>query len=166
MYAVSDEFFAQDLESKVKLQNEYTYSGYSSLGEEITAGRKDLLETFTLCREYQLDHPYVLQNKPLHGPVPWPNEQYKNVLTNFSTKINPVGDQILSLLALGLGIKENYFESIMKESFFIARVMKYPDMRYSTQLGINSHTDYGMLVIGGSDVSGLYVRPPHKGEER
>lgn len=47
------------------------------------------------------------------------------------------------------------------------RVLRFPAADATSERGIGSHTDYGLLVIAAQDdVGGLYIRPPVPGEAR
>lgn len=102
--------------------------------------------------------------------VPWPNETYKAVMTNYMSEIGKIGDILLKLMALGMGLDVNTFYNYARHGWDHMRVLRFPSKINANgiaQRGIGAHTDYGLLVIASQDdVGGLYIRPPVRGEKR
>lgn len=74
---------------------------------------------------------------------------------------------MLSLMGLGLGLAPDFFYKFTYDSWGHMRVLRFPSNESETALGINSHTDYGLLVLASQDdVGGLWIRPPIEGEVR
>jgi len=164
----SKKFFAKPLEFKAQCISDTTYSGYIASGEEITAGEKDFSEIFTVCKDFSEDDEHVKAKWPCHGPCPWPEEEYKTSMSAFTEMIGNMGDRLLKLTALGLGLEINTLFEIAKDGWHHMRVLRFPKgTEENASRGIGAHTDYGLLVIANqNDVGGLYVRPPVEGEIR
>jgi hypothetical protein len=86
----------------------------------------------------------------------------------FMTQLGAIGEKLLRLTALGLGLADiDPFTSLTVDGWHHMRVLRFPASSAQTSRGIGAHTDYGMLVIAAQDeVGGLYVRPPVEGERR
>ena len=164
----SRRFFGMPLAHKSRLVSELTYSGYIASGEEVTAGEADYSEIFTVCPDVPLDDPRVAAGWPGHGPVPWPDGGYRQAMTGFMAGLGAIGEMVLELVALGLGLPEpDALTRLTAGGWHHMRVLRFPARSATTSRGIGAHTDYGLLVIAAQDdVGGLYVRPPVEGEPR
>ncbi|WP_103354041.1 isopenicillin N synthase family oxygenase [Amycolatopsis sp. CA-128772] len=165
--AASRRFFARSLPEKVKFVSDLTYSGYIASGEEVTAGEADFSEIFTVCPDIPFGDPRVTGNWPCHGPVPWPDEGYRTAMTAHLREVGGIGERLLQLVALGLGVEIDRLTRLTREGWHHMRVLRFPARSATTERGIGAHTDYGLLVIAAQDdVGGLFVRPPVPGEHR
>jgi 2-oxoglutarate dioxygenase / 2-oxoglutarate/L-arginine monooxygenase/decarboxylase len=166
--AVSRQFFALPLSTKSRHVSDLTYAGYIASGEELTAGEADYSEIFTVCKDLPLDDSRVQAAWPCHGPVPWPNQAYRHGMKMFTEELGSIGDRLLELVSLGLGLADlRALSKWAEDGWHHMRVLRFPAASPTTTRGIGAHTDYGMLVIAAQDdVGGLYVRPPVEGETR
>lgn len=166
--AASRRFFALPQEIKSRHVSDLTYSGYIASGEEVTAGEADYSEIFTVCKDVPLTDPRVQHGWPCHGPVPWPDPDYRRSMRTFMDELGATGEKLLSLVALGLGLTDPAtLTDLTRDGWHHMRVLRFPARSEHTARGIGSHTDYGLLVIAAQDdVGGLYVRPPVEGEPR
>jgi isopenicillin N synthase-like dioxygenase len=164
----SKRFFQLPTQVKSSHVSDLTYSGYIGAGEEITAGETDHDEIFTVCKDIPLTDPRVTLRWPCHGPAPWPDEAYRRSMLAFMDELGGVGERLLRLTALGLGLKTiDALTELTRDGWHHMRVLRFPDRYEQSGHGIGSHTDYGLLVIAvQDDVGGLYVRPPVEGEKR
>jgi len=165
----SRRFFALPLSDKVRLVSDLTYAGYVASGEEVTAGERDFSEIFTVCKDLPATDPRVRAGWPCHGPVPWPDPVYRGVMSALMSQFGLIGDKILKLTALGLGLPDmNALTDLATDGWHHMRVLRFPARSAVTSRGIGAHTDYGMLVIATQDDvgQGLFVRPPVDGEKR
>jgi isopenicillin N synthase-like dioxygenase len=167
-YRSSRRFFQLPMEAKARCVSDLTYSGYIASGEEVTAGEADLSEIFTVCKDVPATDRRVRQNLPCHGPAPWPDAGYQHDMQAFMGGLGSVGDRLLQLTALGLGLPDrNTLTRLASDGWHHMRVLRFPAKSEHATRGIGAHTDYGMLVIAAQDeVGGLYVRPPVPGEKR
>lgn len=164
----SRRFFRMPLELKSQHISDLTYSGYIASGEEVTAGEADYSEIFTVCRDVPLQDARVQAKWPCHGPVPWPDEEYHQSMKAFMDELGSIGEKLLQLTALGLGLDDlNALTELTRNGWHHMRVLRFPAVSQTSARGIGAHTDYGLLVIAAQDeVGGLYVRPPVEGEKR
>jgi isopenicillin N synthase-like dioxygenase len=167
-FEASRRFFAMPMASKARCISDLNYAGYVASGEEVTAGEADFSEIFTVCPDLPLDDPRVRAQWPCHGPVPWPDELYRQSMVDFMGVLGTVGERLLRLTALGLGLNDmNTLTDLTHDGWHHMRVLRFPARTEKTARGIGAHTDYGLLVIAAQDeVGGLYVRPPVEGEAR
>lgn len=167
-FEASKRFFRMPLELKSKCVSDLTYSGYIASGAEITAGEADLSEIFTVCKDIPQSDPRFQAQWPCHGPVPWPDEAYHHGMKAFMEELGSIGEKLLALTALGLGLHNiNALTDLTRDGWHHMRVLRFPTVSQKSARGIGAHTDYGLLVIAAQDdVGGLYIRPPVEGEER
>ncbi|MEV6830573.1 2OG-Fe(II) oxygenase family protein [Amycolatopsis sp. NPDC051102] len=165
--AESRRFFARSLPEKAKFVSDLTYSGYIASGEEVTAGEADFSEIFTICPDIPLGDPRVTGSWPCHGPVPWPDDSYRSAMMAHLREVGSIGEKLLQLVALGLGVEIDRLTRLTREGWHHMRVLRFPARSATTERGIGAHTDYGLLVIAAQDdVGGLSIRPPVPGEHR
>ncbi|EMQ97322.1 isopenicillin N synthase family dioxygenase [Paeniglutamicibacter gangotriensis] len=164
------DFFALPVEQKLKLDNRSSaqFRGYTRLGAEITRGRADSREQIDygpereVLSEIPADAPYL----NLQGPNQWPAEfpQLENVAMDWATLMNQVGSELLSALAVGLGLPQEYFaEPFDHAPAWMGKLVHYvgggivPEA--GTQ-GVGAHADYGFITLLLQDsVGGLQVQP-------
>lgn len=166
-FEASRRFFRQPLEAKAQCISDLTYSGYIASGEEVTAGEADYSEIFTVCKDVPPMDPRVRAQWPCHGPTPWPDPGYRQDMTAFTEELGSVGERLLRLTALGLGLEIDALTRLTGDGWHHMRVLRFPAVTSKSARGIGAHTDYGLLVIAAQDdVGGLLVRPPVEGEQR
>lgn len=78
--STNKEFCKMPFNEKVQHVSHLTYSGYIASGEEQTDGKHDASEIFTITPDIEENDMRVKNQWPCHGPVPWPNESYKNAM--------------------------------------------------------------------------------------
>ncbi|WP_030204587.1 isopenicillin N synthase family oxygenase [Streptomyces sp. NRRL S-87] len=168
--AASRRFFARPYPEKAALVSDVSYSGYIASGEELTAGRPDRSEVFTVTPDLPPTHPRVRAGWPAHGPVPWPDSGYRAAMEAYLAVVGELGERLLRLVALGLRLGERgaaALAGLTRGGWHHMRVLRFPARTVAGGSGIGAHTDYGLLVIAAQDeVGGLYVRPPVPGEDR
>lgn len=102
----SKRFLSLPLEAKAQHVSDLTYSGYIASGEEVTAGEADYSEIFTVCMDVPVSDQRVQERWPCHGPAPWPDQAYAQAMTAFMTELGAIGEKLLRLTALGLGLPD------------------------------------------------------------
>ncbi|OZG71672.1 MFS transporter [Hahella sp. CCB-MM4] len=168
-FEASKRFFSRPLTQKAACISQYSFSGYVSRGEEITAGKVDQSEIFTICPDIPKDDWRAKAQWPCHGPVPWPDSEYELAMKSFMGGLGSIGDKLLRLIALGLGLSDlNALADLAQNGWHHMRVLRFAAAGTdASSRGIGAHTDYGMLVIAAQEeVPGLYIRPPVEGEKR
>ncbi|WP_080427502.1 2OG-Fe(II) oxygenase family protein [Burkholderia ubonensis] len=152
-------FFKKSLPEKKMHISELTYSGYVAYAEEQTAGEPDFSEVFTVCKDVSLADERVKEQWPCHGPVPWPDKEYEESMLDFMGRFGGVvGEELLKLTALGLGLEINALTDLSVDGWHHMRVLRFPQATSEEDRGLGAHTDYGMLVIAVQrDAGGLDV---------
>ncbi|PHH77656.1 hypothetical protein CDD80_386 [Ophiocordyceps camponoti-rufipedis] len=166
----SKRFFRRPLVEKRACVDSRSYSGYIASGEEVTDGVRDYSEIFTVTKDLPLSDQRVMESWPCHGPCPWPDNGFKEVISRYIAELGGCGQRLLQLIELGLGVQAGSLTRYTTDGWHHMRVLRFP-ARHLTNgkgksgRGIGSHTDYGLLVIGSQDhIGGLFVRPPKEGE--
>lgn len=168
-FAENKRFFASPMEHKAKHVSDISYAGYIASGEEITAGKADYSEIFTVTKDLAPSDPRVRGGWPCHGPVPWPEGAYRQAMSRFMDALGEMGDKLLQLVALALDFDSmDDLRNLARDGWHHMRILRFPTETPENEgRGIGAHTDYGLLVIASQDeVGGLYVRPPVEGEKR
>ncbi|WP_329410176.1 hypothetical protein OG563_46700 [Nocardia vinacea] len=168
-FATNKRFFARPMGYKAQHTSDLSYTGYIASGEEITAGKPDYSEIYTVTKDLPLDDPRVRAGWPCHGPAPWPDLEYRDAMARFMGALGEIGDKLLRLLALALNLESmDTLANIARDGWHHMRVLRFPAETPDNEgRGISAHTDYGLLVIAGQDdVGGLHIRPPVAGEKR
>jgi isopenicillin N synthase-like dioxygenase len=167
-FDASRRFFSLPFERKARCVSDLSYSGYIASGEEITAGENDYSEIFTVTPDFPLHDWRVQAQWPCHGPAPWPDENYRDRMQAFMHGLGQIGEKLLRLTALGLGLADiDALTRLTRDGWHHMRVLRFPTVSSKSARGIGAHTDYGLLVIAAQDdVGGLYIRPPVAGEKR
>jgi isopenicillin N synthase-like dioxygenase len=166
-FEASKRFFRLPTHAKARCVSDLSYSGYIASGEEITAGEADHSEVFTVCKDVPPNDARAQGRWPCHGPVPWPDDDYRQAMDGFMAELGAAGEQLLRLTALGLGLEIDAFTRLTPDGWHRMRVLRFPAVSSKSARGIGAHTDYGLLVIAAQDdVGGLYIRPPVAGEVR
>jgi isopenicillin N synthase-like dioxygenase len=166
--ASSRRFFAQSAGFKAAYVSDLTYAGYAASGEQVTAAAADHAEIFTVCQDIAPDDPRVREQWPCHGPVPWPEAEYRRAVLGLTDRFGELGDRLLRLAALGLGLDDaDTFARLTWGGWHHMRAMRFPPLSARAQRGAGSRTDLGVLALALQDgPGGLCVRPPREGERR
>jgi len=165
-FKASKEFFSLSAEEKAQHVDDQSFAGYIASGEELTDGIADYSEIFTVTKDLPVSNLRVQDKWPCHGPCPWPNESYKDMMNHLMAILGDSGEKLLKLTALGLGLENpNALTQMTEDGWHHMRILRFPQVdktngKGKTGRGIGSHTDYGLLVIAGQDdVGGLFIRP-------
>ena len=167
-YDASHAFFALSQGEKAQHVSDTTYAGYIASGEEVTDGVNDGSEIFTVTPDFSADDARVREGWPCHGPAPWPSASYESAMKAWMDEIGTIGERLLRLTALGLGLPVHALTDLTADGWHHMRVLRFPAASATSERGIGAHTDYGLLVIASQDEVGqaLYIRPPIDGEKR
>ena len=164
------EFFALPVEQKLELDNRTSaqFRGYTRLGAEITRGRADSREQIDygpereVLAEVPADAPYL----NLQGPNQWPAgfPKLEAVAMEWATLMNRVGAELLSALAVGLGLPQEYFDEPFAETpAWMGKLVHYVGggiVPGAGTQGVGAHADYGFITLLLQDaVGGLQVQP-------
>ena len=164
MEKLSQEFFAQDLETKLEIamsRGGRAWRGYFPVGGELTSGKPDLKEGIYFGAELQDDHPLVKIGTPMHGPNLFPSNmpQFREIVLDYMAAMTRLGHYLMAGIALSLGLEESYFaDRYTSDPFILFRIFNYPapslESETESSLGVGEHTDYGLLTILKQDMSG------------
>nr|CAG8497299.1 13500_t:CDS:2 [Entrophospora candida] len=114
------EFFklSQEKKNKLSISNE-DYRGYQRLGENVTRYQKDWHEALDYYKPIPPTHPLVIGNLPLKGENKWPEHppEFRKVFEEYIEYMKDLGAKVMSAIALGLGLEENYFVKYLDDSF-------------------------------------------------
>ena len=178
--AAGRRFFSLPAEYKARHVSDLSYSGYGVPGEEGAAGPAgpaDRSEVFTVCRDVPAGDARVREGWPCHGPVPWPDLEYRLAMRGFMDVAGAIGETLLRLAALGLGLPSmDELTRLTRDGWHHMRVLRLParpaparpDATFADTAaqvgdghGAGAHTDHGLLVIVAQDEhGGLLVRRP------
>jgi polar amino acid transport system ATP-binding protein len=159
------EFFNRPLDDKRAIhmsKGGRAWRGYFQLGEELTSGRPDGKEGIYFGTELDESDPRVQAGRPLHGKNLFPSTpELRGDVLEYMNELTRVGHQLMSLLALGLGLDETFFrEHYTGDPTILFRIFNYPRVADpNDSWGVGEHTDYGFITLLKQDtVGGLQVR--------
>jgi isopenicillin N synthase-like dioxygenase len=135
-FEVSSRFFAMPEELKARCVSDLTYAGYLPAGQG---------EVFLVCPDIPLDDARVRAQWACHGPMPWPGVEYRRTVRPYLSELSQIGENLLRLIALGLGMPE--IDWLTDDGWHHLQVRRFP-------VGAaQPRADYGMLVITAQEGS-------------
>jgi isopenicillin N synthase-like dioxygenase len=163
--ALSREFFALDLEEKLKIRMALggrAWRGYFRVGDELTSGKPDQKEGLYFGAELPAADPRVVAGTPLHGPNLFPERPagLRGAVLEYLAALTALGHRLMAGLALSLGLEESYFaDRLTGEPLTLFRIFNYPPPADPALWGVGEHTDYGLLtILWQDDAGGLEVK--------
>lgn len=153
-------FFA--LEDAVKQQTRAVdHRGYIGMGDALMEGatKSDYKESFVIGLELGRDDPSVLAGEALRGPNNWPEAMpsFRRDLYAYFEAIGVCGRNLLSVIAISLGQRPDFFADKYRKPLQRTNVIHYPPMpeeREPDQFGGAAHTDYGCITLLWQDQNG------------
>ena len=147
-------------------------AGYEPIGAQIldsqekspAAAPADLKESFYIGTELPDDHPLAKLKIRGFGHNQWPADlpEFRGQMLEYQTAMHGLGNRLLELIALSLGLPEAWFERFFAVPVQTLRLIKYPPRPRDAlegQLGAGAHTDWGGITILAQDmIGGLEVR--------
>ncbi|KAF8529100.1 Clavaminate synthase-like protein [Hysterangium stoloniferum] len=101
----------------------------------------------------------------------WPEEsevpRFKTIMKDFFQTCHELHVSVMSSVAMGLGMQEDFFNTQVNEQYHNLRLLSYPPIKSSLlkqegQARAGAHSDYGSLTFVFQDsVGGLEVQNPH-----
>jgi isopenicillin N synthase-like dioxygenase len=145
-----------------------TLRGFESLSTQTldTQAKPDLKESFYCGMAYAPDHPYVLAGYQTYGHNQWPDElpEAPLVCEEYIQACLALSRRLMQLMALSLGLPENYFDATSANPMISLRINRYPPHPAEADertFGAGAHTDWGALTILAQDAhGGLEVQMP------
>ena len=166
MMTLAREFFASPLEQKMAIAMAHggrAWRGYFPVDGELTSGRPDRKEGIYFGTELGPDDARVRAGLPLHGTNLFPAlSGFRDTLLAYIDDVTAVGQMLLSGIAIGLGLSQDYFlERYTRDPTVLFRIFNYPPSTSDTdenELGVGEHTDYGLLTLLRQDnIAGLQI---------
>jgi isopenicillin N synthase-like dioxygenase len=153
-FAYSRQFFSFPLERKKLIDKTMSphFRGWEAVGTEFTNNRKDYREQIDLWSEHPVSS---AQGKPIYhhllGPNQWLPEEvlpgFRTLMQQHTQAMETLGNQLMELFALGLGLPEDYFHEVFqKQPMSLTKIIHYPETP-AGEFGVNAHHDTGFLTI-------------------
>lgn len=147
-------FFALPAEAKAAIDKQSSphFRGWERVGAELTDNRVDFREQLDLATE---NPPYPADALPaylrLDGPNQWPADEvlpgFRATVTDFLGRLAAIADELMGVLAVGLGLPEDAFRVAFGERpMSLAKLISYPPTPPG-EAGVNSHHDAGFLTV-------------------
>jgi isopenicillin N synthase-like dioxygenase len=158
----SKRFFRKPSAEKQSCVNDLSYSGYAACLDEPAVENAEGPEVFTICRDLPLDDRRVKERWPCHGPVPWPDEAYRQSMLAFMHDVGgKTGEKLLKLLALGLGLHIHALTRLALDGWHHMQAIRFPVATFASPRGTYARTEGGLLVIAVQhQAEGMDIRPP------
>ena len=166
LMSLAREFFKSPLEQKMAIamaNGGRAWRGYFPVDGELTSGRPDRKEGIYFGTELGPDDARVRAGLPLHGANLFPAlPGFRDTLLAYIDEVTAVGQLLLSGIAVGLGLPEDYFlERYTRDPTVLFRIFNYPPSTSDAnenELGVGEHTDYGLLTLLRQDnIAGLQI---------
>ncbi|KAK4937284.1 hypothetical protein LTR10_022041 [Elasticomyces elasticus] len=155
MLRLGREFFALPAAEKKEISISKSIDkvrGYERLGENVTLGKRDVLEGLDIYRELPGENDARLRGRQL-----WPKQPtcLKEVTLNYVDQLTKVGKALMCAMADALGKdgSEEAFDKLTQDPFWGLKFIRYPplstDEIAENEKGIScgEHTDYGGLTF-------------------
>ena len=165
-FRVGQALFNLPLEQKrlIDKQRSPHFRGWEAEGSEYTNNQPDIREQVDLwsehaARDAQVEPAYLR----LLGPNQWLPESvladHQNVMTRWFSEAGKLADELMSLLAIGLGLPTVYFEALFgEERMSLTKLIRYPSTP-AGMFGVNAHHDAGFLtVLAAGETPGLEIQ--------
>ncbi|KAM0749088.1 Clavaminate synthase-like protein [Meredithblackwellia eburnea MCA 4105] len=170
-FGTSASFFAlpQHDKDQIEMKRNRHFRGYSRVGEETTAGKKDLREQIDLAPDTPTQAPYPpnLDSTPIELSLYGPN-QYPSQIPEFQTAINRhrancelISHSLIQLIGESLSPTPKVFTSIFdppdegKPCYSRMKVVHYPAAEKGKEgLGVGPHKDGGGLTLLAQGLEG------------
>ena len=108
--------------------------GYQNIGQNVTQGKRDWHEGLDFYRPVPSVKPPFL---PIRGENKWPSGEFRQVYETYIDKLLVLGRAVMRAIALGLGERDNYFQGLVNESFWVMRAIGYPPLESGEEGGIS-----------------------------
>jgi isopenicillin N synthase-like dioxygenase len=167
-------FFALSEADKARwhIERSGIHRGFDPIGwQSLEPGQPgDLKESFYLGVDRGPSDPLVRAGTPNQGPNQWPDEAlvpgFRQAVQAYEQAVNRLARQLLSFMALGLGLPAGDFNAFLQDPMPVLRLLHYPAQAASEallpgQIGCGAHTDWGSITLLAQDeAGGLQVQAP------
>jgi isopenicillin N synthase-like dioxygenase len=160
-WALTADFFALpgDIKTKYDGASIAGQRGYTAFGTEIAkdAKKHDLKEFWHVGRDLPEGHRF----RDHMADNIWPAEipDFKPVFTQIYAEFENAGQQILSAIAIYLGLPEDWFEPTVKDGNSILRLLHYPPIPLDAEgIRAGAHEDINTItLLLGAEEAGLQL---------
>ncbi len=160
-WSLSEEFFALPDAEKRRYHNSAIGGarGYTPFGVEIAKDAKhhDLKEFWHVGRDLPDASPLADASMP---PNVWPDRpgDFRKVMSDLYRQFDATGAQILSAIALFLGLNEHWFDPAIEDGNSVMRLLHYPPLRNleGEAIRAGAHGDINLItLLLGAEEAGL-----------
>jgi isopenicillin N synthase-like dioxygenase len=159
-WAATRAFFALPLEEKMRYRaGKGGQRGYIPFGIEIAKGatENDLKEFWHIGRDLPAGHRFA-DHMP---PNVWPDEpaDFRAIFTELYAEFDRVGADLLSAIALYLGLDKDWFEGPVRDGNSVLRLLHYPPVSPDAPgIRAGAHEDINLItLLLGADEGGLQL---------
>lgn len=161
-WALAKRFFALPVEAKQRYDGKFNggQRGYTAFGTEIAKGasENDLKEFWHVGRD-------LPEGDPLADSMPpniWPQEipEFLDIFTRLYAEFDRVGAELLSAIALYLGLEERWFDATIDKGNSILRLLHYPPVSpQAPGIRAGAHEDINLItLLLGAEEGGLELK--------
>ncbi|MEE2768779.1 MAG: 2-oxoglutarate and iron-dependent oxygenase domain-containing protein [Actinomycetota bacterium] len=171
------EFFSLPHEEKMRcVRGPGDFRGFSPSQASALAQSRDIVTPPDLCEAFSInrfDDPEVALQSGLQegreaffAPNLWPNspESFKDAFETYYAIMEDLAARLMGLMAVALGLDEDWFEDKIDNHITNLTVNHYPDLKHPAEPGQfrrGEHTDWGSLTILYHDGEpGLQIKSP------
>lgn len=163
VFAIARAFYAQSESEKRKIAlGAHTHwRGWTTLGSEVTRGKRDWHECVDIMNEHRGDG--TPARSPLQGANVWPASppSFRSIAWAYFEAMRTLGQTLLAGMSLSCGFERDFFaERFTVDPWCLLRILRYPEQPNDSNIGIGigEHTDYGCLTLLAATEPGLWVR--------
>lgn len=170
VFSLMERFFALDDDQKRLIDKTESphFRGWEAVGSEFTNNRVDVREQIDLWTEWPpvTDPDAPPPYRRLLGPNRWMPDAVlpgqRDLTLRWMHDLGELADQILQLLAIGLGLAPDHFESLFGEQpMSLTKMIHYPPTP-DGGAGVNAHHDTGFVtLLQPGPTAGLQVLNPN-----
>lgn len=153
-FAALDAFFAlpEEVKATIDKASSCHFRGWERVGAELTDNRVDYREQLDVSTEHPARpadvEPAYLR---LDGPNQWlPDDVvvgFRSIVEEFFTRMGALADELMSALAVGLGLPADTFGELFGERpLSFVKLINYPETP-AGEAGVNAHHDAGFLTL-------------------
>lgn len=161
-WALARRFFALPEETKRRYDAAANggQRGYTAFGVEIAKGasENDLKEFWHVGRDLPAGDPLAEAMPPNVWPAEMP--EFKPAFSRLYAEFDRVGGELLSAIALYLGLPERWFDSAIENGNSILRLLHYPPVSpQAPGIRAGAHEDINLItLLLGAEEGGLELR--------
>lgn len=161
-WALAERFFALPEEAKRRYDGKDNggQRGYTAFGTEIAKGARenDLKEFWHIGRDLPEGDPLARSMLPNI----WPEEipEFVEAFTRLFAEFDRVGAELLSAIALYLGLEERWFDTAIERGNSILRLLHYPPVSpQAPGIRAGAHEDINLItLLLGAEEGGLELK--------